>query len=56
MQPFETRMPSNEGRFVPWMATGPALRPARQHPEKAEMPIAAQPYGPSGSAWNLWLM
>ena len=30
MQPFETAWPIDHGSFVPWIATGPALRPAGQ--------------------------
>ena len=54
MQPFETGRPSSDGRLVPDRNRS-ALRPAVQHFIAAEMPIAAQPYGPRGSSRKRWL-
>src|SRR5262249_2305827 len=56
MQPFETAWPIDHGSFVPWIAIGPPFAQPVSTFEKAEMPIAAGPYGPPGSGGiSRWL-
>ena len=49
MQPFEAARPIVQGRFVPWIATGPPCAHHVSTFENAEMPIARARYGPAGS-------
>src|SRR5262249_47540353 len=55
MQPCETALPSRSASFVPWIAIGPPCAQSWRTGEKAEMPSAAGPKGPSGSgATSFW--